>query len=160
MGLGLTQGDRVWISPSPDTQRQVSTAFNQKNVRHPNHHYLEYHNTPPICIAVRLQFMYFWCPYAVCLPFVLQYASHLYCDACGKSWCSLFKFQSRTVKLLICTLQIWCFSAQDSQERTSSLNIKFLCGISRGRPGGLSCGRPGGYPGGRPGPKTFTATVR
>ena len=32
-----------------------------------------------------------------------------------------------------------------------SLNIKFLGGISRGR--------PGGYPGGRPRPKTFTPSL-
>ena len=55
----------------------------------------KYRNTPPICIAVRLQFVLpcFWCPYAlrkgkygqnssICvavrLPFVLQYAFHLY----------------------------------------------------------------------------------
>ena len=33
----------------------------------------------------------------------------------------------------------------------SSLNIKFL--------GGMSRGRPGGYPGGRPGPKIFTPSL-
>ena len=37
------------------------------------------------------------------------------------------------------------------QERKSSLNIKFL--------GGISHGHPGGYPGGRPGPKTFTPSL-
>ena len=43
----------------------VST-FHQKNVRNPNHHYFskKYRNTPPICIAIRLQFVlqYFWYP--------------------------------------------------------------------------------------------------
>ena len=61
----------------------------------------KYRNTPPICIAVRLQFVlqHFWCPYtlkkgktvstppiciAVRLPFVLQYASHSYRSTFGK----------------------------------------------------------------------------
>ena len=76
----------------------------QKNVRNPNHHYFskKYRNTPPICIAARLQFVLqsFWCPWAlreivsVLLPFVSHYASHLYCNTppiciavlLGKSW--------------------------------------------------------------------------
>ena len=71
----------------------VSDIF-QKNVRNPNHHYFskKYRNTPPICIAIRLQVVpqYFWCPLrlrseeretlSVLLPFVSQYASHLYCS--------------------------------------------------------------------------------
>ena len=75
----------------------------------------KYRNTPPICIAIRLQFVlqYIWCPYAlrkretlsVLPPVVLQYAPHLYCNTppiciavlLGKSWwlqspgCSPFK---------------------------------------------------------------------
>ena len=43
--------------------------YNQKSVRNPNHHHFskKYRNTPPICIAIRLQFasQYFWCPYAL-----------------------------------------------------------------------------------------------
>ena len=77
--------------------------FHQKNVRNPNHHYFskEYRNTPPDCIAIRLQFVlqYFWVPQrfeerdtvsttpigiAVHLPFVLQCASHLYRSTFGK----------------------------------------------------------------------------
>ena len=38
----------------------------RKNVRNPSHHYFskKYRNTPPICIAIRLQFVlqYFWYP--------------------------------------------------------------------------------------------------
>ena len=63
-----------------------------------------YRNTPPICIAIRLQCVVqcFRCPYAlrkgrycpVLLPFVSQYASLLYCSTppiriavlLGKSW--------------------------------------------------------------------------
>ena len=41
----------------------------QKNVRNPNHHYVstKYRITPPICIAVHLQFVLqcFWWPYAL-----------------------------------------------------------------------------------------------
>ena len=63
----------------------------------------KYRNTPPICIAVRLQFVlqcfWFWCCWAlrkgnivtappICiavrLPFVLQYATHLYRSTFGK----------------------------------------------------------------------------
>ena len=61
----------------------------------------KYRNTPPICIAIRLQFVleYFQCPYAlrkgstvstppICIavrpPFVLRYASHLYRSTFGK----------------------------------------------------------------------------
>ena len=61
----------------------------------------KYRNTPPICIAIRLQFVleHFWCPYTlrkgntastppICIavrpPFVLQYASHLYRSTFGK----------------------------------------------------------------------------
>ena len=77
-----------------------------KNVRNPNHHYLsrKCRNTPPICSAIRLQFVlkYFWCPIrpeeremlSVLLPFVSQYAFHLHCNTppicvavlLGKSW--------------------------------------------------------------------------
>ena len=53
----------------------------------PNRHYFsdKYRNAPPICIAIRLQFVlqYFWCPcqvLSVLLPFVSQYARHLYCN--------------------------------------------------------------------------------
>ena len=38
------------------------------------------------------------------------------------------------------------------RNRKSGLNIKFLGGISRGR--------PGGYPGGRPGPRNFHPIAR
>ena len=41
--------------------------------------------------------------------------------------------------------------ASKVQERKSSLNIKFL--------GGMSRRRPGGYPGGRPSPKTLTPSL-
>ena len=54
----------------------------QKNVRNPNHHYFsnKYRNTPPICIAIRLQFVLqcFWCPYALRKGKYCQYSSHLY----------------------------------------------------------------------------------
>ena len=64
----------------------------------------KYRSTPPICIAIRFQFVLqcFWCPYTlrkgkycvVLLSFVSQYASHLYCNTppiriavlLGKSW--------------------------------------------------------------------------
>ena len=62
----------------------------RKNVRKPNHHYFskKSRNAPPICIAIRLQFVSqcFRCPIrseererlSVLLPFVSQYASYLY----------------------------------------------------------------------------------
>ena len=77
--------------------------FKSEECRNPNHHYFskKYRNTPPICIAIRLQFVlqYFWCHWAlkkgkyfstppICiairLPFVLEYASHLYRSTFGK----------------------------------------------------------------------------
>ena len=58
------------------------SAKNQKNVGNPNHHYFskKYRKTPPICIAVRLQFVlqYFWCPWALRKGKSCQYSSHLY----------------------------------------------------------------------------------
>ena len=57
------------------------SGVNQKNVRNPKHHYFskKYRNIPPICIAVRLQFVsqYFWCPDALTKG-KCQYSSHLY----------------------------------------------------------------------------------
>ena len=104
----------VFGPSGPDIAKSLKRVFwgsaeNQKNVRNPNHHYSskKYRNTPPICIAIRLQFVpqCFWCPYgglrseereilSVLLPFVSQYASHLYCNTppiriavlLGKSW--------------------------------------------------------------------------
>ena len=60
--------------------------FNFPNLRRmsetPNHHYFskKYCNTPPICIAVRLQFVLqcVWCPYALRKGEYSQYSSHLY----------------------------------------------------------------------------------
>ena len=42
----------------------------------------KYRNRPPICIAVRFQFVLqcFWCPYALRKGKYCQYASHLYCN--------------------------------------------------------------------------------
>ena len=58
------------------------TLQTQKNVRNPNHHYFskKYRNTPPICIAIRLQFVLqcFRCPYALRKGKHCQYSSHLY----------------------------------------------------------------------------------
>ena len=87
-------------------KRLVSELFvkSQKNVRNPNDHYFskKYSTTPPICIAIHLQFVLhcFRCPYALrqgksCLHsfhlyrstpriFVLQYASQSYRSAFGK----------------------------------------------------------------------------
>ena len=70
-GLGVVDG--VW---------RECTGKNQKNVRNPNHHYFskKYRNTPPICIAIRLQFVLQWfrCPYTLRKGKYFQYSSHLY----------------------------------------------------------------------------------
>ena len=59
-----------------------SLAISHKNVRNPNHHYFskKYRNTPPICIAILLQFVLqcFWCPFALRKGKYCQYSSHLY----------------------------------------------------------------------------------
>ena len=51
--------------------------------QNPNHHYVskKYRNTPPICIAIRLQFVLqcFWCPICSEGRKCCQYSSHLYC---------------------------------------------------------------------------------
>ena len=79
-------------------------AISQRNVRNPNHHYFskKYRNTPPIYIAIRLQFgiavrlvplrseeremLSVLLPLSQYAPhLVLQYASHLYRNAFGKS---------------------------------------------------------------------------
>ena len=66
-----------WCAPVPAQREEC-----QKNVRNPNHHYFskKYRNTPPICIAIRLQFVppYFWCPYTLRKGKYCQYSSHLY----------------------------------------------------------------------------------
>ena len=107
-------GELSAITPPPFSERfplgehvkRDAPPTNQKNLRNPNHHCFskKYRNAPPICIAIRLQFVsqYFWCPIrseereilSVLLPFVSQYASHLYCNTppiciaifLGKSW--------------------------------------------------------------------------
>ena len=103
-GFGLCKrllGDLLTLGPKD----LLHPLLTQMNVRNPDHHYFskKYRNTPPICIAIRLQFVsqYFWCHCAlrkgntsVLLPFVSQYTSHLYrstppiCIAMllGKSW--------------------------------------------------------------------------
>ena len=68
--------------PKARTSTTLRDFQNQKNVRNPNHHYFskKYRNTPPICIAIRLQFVLqcFWCPYALRKGKYCQYSSHLY----------------------------------------------------------------------------------
>ena len=71
---------------------QLSLISVQKNVRNPNHHYFskKYRNRPPICIAIPLPncIAVLSVPLrseereilSVFLPFVSQYASHLYCN--------------------------------------------------------------------------------
>ena len=63
-------------------RRFLPLPKNQKHVRNPNHHYFskKYRDTPPICIAIRLQFIleYFRCPYALRKGEYGQYSSHLY----------------------------------------------------------------------------------
>ena len=60
----------------------IHIAVAQNNVRNPNHHYFskKYRSTPPICIAIGLQFVLqcFWCPYALRKGIYCQYSSHLY----------------------------------------------------------------------------------
>ena len=75
----------------------------------------------------------------------------------GGSFCTYSRF------LLFLTVELWCLQSVEvlsrrtfplheqsfyrkSKEGKSSQNIKFL--------GGISCGRPGGYLAGRPGPTT------
>ena len=66
----------------PRLERDLIRADFWLNVRNPNHHYFskKYRNTPPICIAIRLQFVpqCFWCPYALRKGKYCQYSSHLY----------------------------------------------------------------------------------
>ena len=66
----------------PGRQPRNVGATCQKNVRNPNHHFFskKYRTTPPICIAVRLQFVleYFRRPYALRKGKYCQYSSHFY----------------------------------------------------------------------------------
>ena len=73
---------RQWCCDTQTVMRIGRRIFIQKNARNPNHHYFskKYRNTPPICIAIRLQFVpqHFWCPYALRKGKYCQYSPHLY----------------------------------------------------------------------------------
>ena len=85
---GKSAANTVWLATgtfATENRGDLQLRFlvlSQKNVRNPNHHYFskKYRSTPPICTAVRLQFVlqYFWCPYALRKGKYCQYSSHLY----------------------------------------------------------------------------------
>ena len=97
-------GNFAGMSRTPGGVQKVRAKKLRAHFSFPNYFSKKYRNTPPICIAIRLQFVpqYFWCPYALrkgkycqySSHFVSQYASHLYCNTppiciavlLGKSW--------------------------------------------------------------------------
>ena len=76
--------EHVKVAPFfvPECPQIASASISQKNVRNPNHNYFskKYRDTPPMCIAIRLQFVLqcFRCPYALRKGKYCQYSSHLY----------------------------------------------------------------------------------
>ena len=83
---------------SPFAMREILQFHRESCTTNPSgpifwlQHYFskKYRNTPPICIAIRLQFVsqYFWCPYALRKGKYCQYSSHLYRNTDPNLYCN------------------------------------------------------------------------